>query len=66
VEEHDENRPRDIVLGKLYDALLTAQHFAEMAGLEQMARGLREMRRRTYVATVLGAQSMPNDSPDED
>jgi hypothetical protein len=65
VEEHDENRPRDIVLGSLYDALLKAQGFAEMAGLDQMARGLREMRRRTYVATILGPQTETNDRRDD-
>ena len=66
MEEHDENRPRDIVLGRLYDALLKAQSFAEMAGLDQMARGLREMRRRTYVATMLGPHTQANHRPDED
>jgi hypothetical protein len=62
VEEHDADRPRDITLGRLYDALLTAQNLAEMAGLAQMARALREMRRRTHVALALGATP---DSRDE-
>ena len=66
MEEHDDHRPRDTVLGRLYDALLRAQNLAELAGLDQMARGLREMRRRTYVATILGPRSQPGDVGEDD
>ena len=65
MEEDDGERPRDVVLGRLYDALLTAQNFAEMAGLAQMARGLREMRRRTHATLILGARTDRSEELDD-
>jgi len=44
---------RDHELGVLYRALLAAEHAAELAGWDGLAKTLRKRRRRVFIAQVM-------------
>jgi hypothetical protein len=53
VATRQEYLARDQELGVLYRTLLAAEHAAEMAGWNGLARMLRKRRRRVFIAQVM-------------